>query len=178
MKKILLFISLIAVASLFFACNKQKTPQELLKEEKKAIERFIAKNEIIVTNNPDEMYQDKVFYKTKEGLYIHVIESGNENKAKYNQEIVVRYNNFLYIKSGEAGVTDAENESAHKSPIVYRYNNSNTYYDLSCYGFDIGLSLVSENAAVSLIIPSELQSTGRQGSFEPIYFGYLKYRFK
>ena len=179
MKKILLFISLIVTASTFFACDKQKTAQEMLKEERKSIGRFISNNEIIETNDTAQMHQDKVYYKTKEGLYIHVINRGNGNKAKYDQKILVRYSDLIYFND----TTKYSNMSSKEPSLTFNYNNSYTYggsdgYDLSCAGLSIGLGLVSENAEVSLIVPSELQSSFRQGFYQPIYFGFLKYRFE
>jgi len=175
MKKILLFISLIVTASIFFACNKQKTAQELLKEEKKAIERFISENGIIVTKDTTDMRGKNVFYKTKEGLYIHVIDPGNGNKAKYNQEILVRFKDMTYFKDD---TTKYSNMLAGNNPDKFYYGNAYSYSGWACEGWAIGLSLVSDDAEVSLIIPSGLQPTSKQSSFLPVYYGFLKYRFK
>ena len=175
MNKLFLFVSVFFVASIFFACDKTKTAQELMKEEQKAIERFIANNGIIVTKNFADMYEDNVYFKTKEGLYIHVIDSGNGNKAKYNQEVLVRFKDFMYFKND---TTKYSNMSAESSPYVFYYGNVYSYSGLACDGWAIGLSLVSENAEVSMIIPSSLQPYSDQSSFSPAYYGYLKYRFK
>ena len=175
MNKLFLFVSVFLAASMFFACDKTKTAQELLKEENKAIDRFIANNVIIVTNNLADMYEDNVYFKTKEGLYIHVIDSGNGNKAKYNQEVLVRFKDLIYFKND---TTKYSNVLAGNSPYVFYYGNAYSYSDLACDGWAIGLSLVSENAEVSLIIPSGLQPYSVQSSFSPVYYGYLKYRFK
>ena len=181
MKKIVLFVSLIITASIFFACDKQKTAQEMLKEEKKAIERF-TKNDsipIFVTNDKKNMYKENTYYKTKEGLYIHVIDSGNGNKPQNNQEILVRYRDFMFIKSGKTEYDiSEENESAKYLPISFYYKNSFSYKSAACYGLAIALDLVSENAEVSLIVPSDLQLSDFQSLYKPMYFGYVKFRFK
>ena len=178
MKKIFLFISLIIITSIFFGCSKTKTAQELMKEEKKAIERFIAGNEIEVTNNKEKMYNDttgKVYYKTPEGLYIHVTDSGYGQKAKINTEVMVRYKDLMLFKTD---TTKYSNMSAPK-PIVFYHKSSSSFINngLACSGLDIGLTYVKQNGKVSLIIPSSLQPYSIQSNYEPIYFGYIIYRF-
>ena len=176
MNKLFLFLLAFFAVSLFFACDKQKTAQEMLKEEKNAINRFINDNGIIVTNDTDKMYEDNVFFKTKEGLYIHVIDSGNGNKAKYNQEVLVRFKDLIYFKDD---TTKRSNLPAGNIPSVFYFGNSYSYGDdYACDGWAIGLSYVSENAEVSLIIPSALLPSYNQSYFIPAYYGYIKYRFK
>lgn len=175
MNKLFLFILAFFTASIFFACNKTKTAQELLQDEKKATDRFIAKNGFIITSDSAEMYNANVFFKTKEGLYIHVIDSGNGNKAVYNQEILVRFSDLTYFKDD---TTRYSNMSALSSPYTFLYGNPYSYSGLACDGWALGLRLVSENAEVSLIVPSALQPYSYQSSFSPEYFGFLKYRFK
>ena len=178
MKKILLFISLIIVTSVFFACDKTKTAQELLEEENKAIERFIKTNGFEVTKDSAKMLNDttgKVYFKTEDRLYIHVIDPGNGNKAKYHQEVLVRYRDFMFFKSD---TTKYSNEAAYYEPDKFHYGNSYSYTGYACAGWYLGLGLVSENAVVSLIIPSTLQPASWQSSYSPMYCGHLKYRFK
>ena len=175
MNKLFLFVLAFFTASIFFGCSKTKTAQELLQEEKDATNRFIAENGFIVTTDTAEMYKDKVYFKTKEGLYIHVINPGNDNKAVYNQEVLVRFRDLTYFKDDTIRYS---NMSAASSPNTFRYGNAYSYSGLACDGWAIGLSLVSENAEVSLIIPSGLQPSADMSSFSPAYYGFLKYRFK
>ena len=178
MNKLFLFVSIFFAASIFFACNKTETAQERLRKEQKAISRFISDRGFIITNNPAEMYDDNVFYKTREGLYIHVIDSGNGNKAKYNQEILVRFRDLILFKSDST--VRMSNEAADQSPVKFRFGNYSTYgtdaWTLSGEGLAIGLSLVSDDAIVRLIIPSGLQASSRQSYFQPMYIGSLRYR--
>ena len=178
MNKLFLFVLAFFATSIFFACNKTKTAEELLQDEKKATDRFIAENGFIITSDSAEMYNANVFFKTKEGLYIHVIDSGKGRnyKAQYNQEVLVRFTNITYFKDDTTKYLG--NMSAASSPFTFRYGNPYSYSGLSCEGWRIGLSFVSENAVVNLIVPSALQPSSDQSSFSPIYIGWLKYRFK
>ena len=176
MNKLFLFVLAFFTASIFFGCSKTKTAQELLQDEKKAIDRFIKENDFHITTDTAEMYKDKVYFKTKEGLYIHVIDSGgNGNKAVYNQEVLVRFKGLIYFKDDTIRYSNMAAESA---PTTFRYGNSSSYSGLACDGWAIGLNLVSENAEVSLIVPSTLQPYSDQTSYSPQYYGFLKYRFK
>jgi len=174
MNKLFLFVSIFFVASMFFACDKAKTAQELMKEEKKAIDRFIRESDFIVTGIPAEMYNKNVYFRTKEGLYINVIDSGNGNKARYGkEEVIVRYDSIFFFKSesekkpGNTWAGDAE--------VIFRYGRPDSYY---IEGWAIGLSLVSQNARVNLIIPSGLRQSAAQTSFQPVFYENLYYRFK
>ena len=173
MRKIFLFVSVVAITSIIFGCNKQKTPQELLKEEKKAISRFIDDNDFYITDNPDEMYEPNVYFKTKEGLYINVIKPGNGNKVQNNQEVFVRYEYLIDFKRDTARI--AGNESGDHDADVFRYKSPP--YPNNYEGWAIGLRLVSQDARVNLIVPSALQPTVAQGNFLPVFYGNLIYRF-
>ncbi|MDR0233144.1 MAG: DUF4827 domain-containing protein [Dysgonamonadaceae bacterium] len=173
MNKLFLFVSIFFAASMFFACSKTKTAQELLREERKAIDRFITENDFKLGERT-EMYNKNVYYRTKEGLYINVIDSGNGTKARYGkEEVIVRYDSVFYFKSesekrpGNTWAGDAE--------VIFRYGRPDSY---SVEGWAIGLSLVSDRARVNLIIPSGLRQSAAQTSFEPIFYENLYYRFK
>ena len=176
MNKLLLFVSMFFAASMFFACDKTKTAYELMKEEKKAINRFITENDFKVTYNPAEMYEKNVFFKTKEGLYINVIDSGNGDKVKLNQEVVVRFKDAMIFKGKDTTIIKP-NISAGSAPHTFYYGKAYPG-GWACDGWAIGLNFVRENAEVRLIIPSDLQPYNLQSSFKPAYFGYLIYRFK
>ncbi len=175
MNKLFLFISVFFVASMFFACDKTKTAQELLKEEKKAIDRFISQSGFSTSDKDTAiMYEKDGYFKTKEGLYIHVIDSGNGDKAKYNREILVRFKDAMYFKND----TTTFSNMASANPQIFYYGNTYSYSGLACDGWALALSYVRENAEVSLIVPSGLQAYSDQSSYSPLYYGYLKYRFK
>ena len=174
MKKIFLFISLVISLTVFFACDKTKTAQEKYEEEKKSISRFISRNGFdIEDKDTARMYEENVYFKTKDGLYIHVIDSGNGNKAKANQIVTARYRDMVFFKSDTTKYT---NEYS-KDPDLFYFGNSSTYIGYACDGWALALSLVSENAEVSLIIPSILQPSSMQSYYEPMYIGRIKFRY-
>ncbi len=177
MRKLLLFTSfLIVTASIFFSCDKTKTPQELMEEEKKSIDRFIAKNgfEILKSYPADSTFKEKQYFKTPEGVYMNVVNRGNGTKAEYKQEVTVRFRNAVEFKSDTTKYSNTNSESfLEMFYSQYSYNSS-----LACAGWDIALQYVSDRAKVRLIIPSSYRESDASGSYSPIYYEELNYRFK
>ncbi len=141
MNKLLLFVSVFFAASIFVACDKTKTFYELEKEERKAISQFMDKNNFHTTNNPKEMYNENVYFKTKEGLYINVIDSGPAmEKVKIDQEVAVRFDSYMFFKNDTTkhpGNIAAGNDAY---TFIYGRDYTNSF---ACNGWAIGLTLVN-----------------------------------
>jgi hypothetical protein len=77
------------------ACDDTKTYAEQLAEEKVSIQHFLKDRGYIITNTyPDTIpFPENVFYKTKSGLYIHVLDTGRQVNTSLpdNQVILVRF---------------------------------------------------------------------------------------
>ena len=180
MRKTTVFIlSFVLLGIINFACDGGKSMQEYIREEKKAIERYIATKEIVVlTEYPeDSLFNENQYYKTSEGLYMHVIDPGNSRRIQLYDEVLVRFDYMYYIKSYVSGKTDSTVLSFMVFPIEFRYGIS---YDvdrtgLACSGFAIPLSYVGEGAVVDLIIPSELGNSNDNNNFAPVFYKNLRY---
>jgi len=163
----------------FTACNDSKTAQELLKEEKKAISRFISQhNYKILSEYPkDHAFGPNEFYKEPNGLYIQVVDSGNGIKPRGGQTVIARYNSKLYFKTDTTKFTPAKNMVGGQ-PDEFQYGIRSSYgaitpnidYEAnSCIAWEIALSYVSDRAKVNLIIPSELGTTYGNQNYLPVY---------
>ncbi len=173
----LFFLSILSVMIAGSACNSQKTTQELLKEEKVAIQRFIDKNKFIILSEYPEngVFKDKEFYKTAEGLYIHVIDSGNGKRARYlKDEIQVRFEGMYHFKSDPDSAL-YKYDSPSSAPYSFIYGNSASYGTYGCNGWAIPLQYVGEEAVVSLIVPSKLGYSDDYSYIRPVYYAKLKY---
>lgn len=175
MNKLLLFVSVFFAASIFVACDKTKTYYELEKEERKAISRFMNENDFHATNNPKEMYNENVYFKTKEGLYINVIDSGPAmDRVKTDQEVAVRFESYMFFKND----TTKKLGNMHAGNDAYTFIYGRAYTNnFACDGWAIGLALVNNKSRVNLIIPSSLQPYNMQNSFEPMFYENLYYWF-
>ncbi len=177
MKKIVLFVfSFIAVTILVASCNDQKTAQELIQEEKKAIQRFVSKNGIKTLSSypEDGVFAENEYYRNSDGLYINVVDSGNGKRAtSYKDEICVRFEGLQWFKSDT--VSYSSYNIIGNNPFTFRYGINAYDGQYSCPGWAIPLAYVGENAVVNLIIPSNLGSTSDQSSYRPVFYKNLKY---
>jgi hypothetical protein len=183
MRKTVVFIgSLILLGLVYVSCDNSKSMQEYIREEKKAIERYISSQKIKVLNEypQDSIFEENEYYKTSEGLYMHVVDKGNPNRRvePYDQ-VLVRFDHFYYVKSFVSGSTDSIVLNYLYFPIEFRYGIAGSYSSdpagLACNGFALPLSYVGEGAVVNLLIPSELGNATDNSSFAPVFYKNLKY---
>jgi hypothetical protein len=176
-----IILSIIGLFILLPACDKTKTPQEYLREEKKAIERFISREGITVLNSypSDSIFGEKEFYKTDRGLYVHVVNPGNKRVKAYD-EVLVRFDYYFDVKDYVSGDTIKYSVDYNLLPFSFIYGIAGSYDTyFGCNGWAIPLAYVGENGVVDLIIPSSLGSQGDSQSYRAKYYKNLKYtRFR
>jgi hypothetical protein len=185
MKKTGIFVfSAIILAIANMACNNQKTIQEYLREEKKAIDRYIAREGIIVLKEypEDSTFQEKEYYRTSDGLYMHVSNRGSDVRVKpLVDQVQVRFEYFYYVKDYVSGDTARIVMPFSLLPQEFIYGQSGSYgkhtYDYSCNGWAIPLGYVGEGAVVDLIIPSALGASfdNYYPNYNPIFYKNLIY---
>jgi hypothetical protein len=183
MKKTVFFVFTIILLGLIgFSCDNSKSMQEYIREEKKSIERYILSQKIaVLTEYPkDSIFKENQYYKTSDGLYMHVSDRGNlDRRIEAYDEVLLRFDYFHYIKNYVSGQTDSIVLSYLYLPIAFTYGISGSYNNdpagLACSGFAIPLPYVGEGAVVDLIIPSELGNATDNSSFAPVFYKNLKY---
>jgi hypothetical protein len=156
--------------------------QEYIREERKSIERYILSQNIEVLKEypKDSIFKENQYYKTSDGLYLHVTDRGNlDRRVEAYDEVLVRFDYFVYIKNYVSGQTDSIVLNYLYLPIPFRYGLTGSYVNdpaqLACNGFAVPLSYVGEGAVVDLIIPSELGNSSDNSSFSPVFYKNLKY---
>lgn len=181
-KTVVFIITLVLLGLAGFSCDNSQSMQEYIREEKKSIERYILSQKIEVLNTypKDSIFKENQYYKTSDGLYMHVSDRGNLNRRiKIYDEVLVRFDHFYYIKNFVSGQTDSIVLSYLYLPIAFEYGVSGTYGNdpagLACSGFAVPLPYVGEGAVVDLIIPSELGNSTDNSSFAPVFYRNLKY---
>jgi hypothetical protein len=173
---LILFASFAVIFYISVSCNNQKTIQDYLREEKKAIDRYISKNNIVVLEKypANHVFKANEYFKTNEGLYIHVVDSGGR-KVLPVDEVTVRFDSIYYLKDT---TKIAWSDTYSLYPYTFTYGLSNTYSPMSspvCIGWVIPLSFVGENGVVDLIIPSSIGSYSDSNSFTPLVYRKLTY---
>jgi hypothetical protein len=177
MKKTLTILTALAAIFLLpISCNNSKTMQERIQEEKKAIETYIARNRLnILTKYPaDGVFGEKDFFKNSDGIYFHVVDSGNGQRAvALRDEIILRYESVHYI-----GVSDtAVYESVDNYPYSFIYGLSASYSSSStvCSGWAAPLEYVGLHAVVDMILPSNYGNSTDRTNFNPTFYKGVRY---
>ena len=185
MRKIIIAVFItVAAIGVFSSCNKSKTYAQHLNEERKAIERFIEKNGIKVLREypADSVFKEKEFYfDSQNGVYYHVIDSGNGWRIMQGEEFYIRFKGLSYIASQDTATYSNVNSPM---PEVLVYGNTSTY---SSPGWVVPLKNVGDRAKVKLIVPFNMglpsdqvklgTSSGKE-AYKTAYYEELSYRFE
>jgi len=172
-------VSVMIISCIFSACNDQKSLQELLQEEQKAIDRFIKdKGLVILKDYPsDGVFKDNEYYRTTDGLFFHVVDSGNGLRAQVLNDVTVRYDYCQIVKDAVSGDT-TQYVFPSVTPYSFVYGISATYSSTAtpvCQAWVIPLSNVGENAVLDMIIPSALGSYYDNMNVTPMFYKGLRY---
>ena len=170
MQKTRFFIPLLICLILASACNNQKTPQELLKEENQAISRFIDKHGFtILTEYPqDGIFKEKEFFRDVTGLYIHVIDSGNGTRVKQDQTVLGRFSGLMSFKDDTI-----RHYTGPYQPDEFIYGRG-VFSGNSCVAWEYALHYVGDVSEVRLIVPSSIGTFSDRQNYSPVYFESLK----
>lgn len=164
MRKTLIFVitSVVSLAYLLTACNNNKSLQQKLQEEKRAIDRYISRNGLVILNDypKDGVFKEKEFFKTSDGLYLHVVDSGGRKVRPLIDEVTVRFEYRHDILQSDTAITYWD-KSGLVYPYSFKYGLSQSYRvsgSLVCTGWVLPLQYVGEHAVMDLIVPSSLGS--------------------
>ena len=206
MKKGFCILGFVFIAFSFIftvSCNKTPTYEEMKAAEKKIINRIIAENNIEVLEEypASGVFGENQFVQLSSGIYLNVIDSGNGNRAIYNETFVlVRTSGACYEPDSITHFNTFVNSSP---PFEFRYGRAssvvnehagsyNTYYYYFSAGLESVLNYVGENAVVKLIVPgyaeintggnyysvgSTFQTSGISNTFVPIYYDRVRYLY-
>lgn len=157
MRKILSIVALLAVLALSISsCDSDLTYANQLEAEKTAIKDFIKNNNFKVVDTIPSVvpWPTGVYYLTKSGLYVHVLDTG----ASVNQSI--QTNTVISVRFNE---TDMDGKDAYTNmngtgePIELLYNNvssSATFGD--CLAWHEGLDFVGDGGRIQMIVPASI----------------------
>lgn len=185
MKKIIGIVLLLCAVLLMPSCDKTTSYTDMLKAEKKAIERLMDDEGFVVLKKypADGVFKENEFYKMDNGVYLNVIDSGNGERATSNSTIVVcRFKAWLF----KSDTTDYNGFLSSQFPVTFKYGvnqpitDDRSYTALDyfvCDGLASGLDYVGDSSVVKLIVPFKVASSSFQNSGDPIYFERVRYIF-
>ena len=198
MKRRNLFVSLaILTGVLFVSCEKNGfTFGEALERQERLIQSFIEKEGLeILSEYPESgVFRDKQFVLLDNGCYLHVVDSGNGNRAIAGQTVVLMRCSAVDLLQGNSLLLDGERTikftfGKAKEAILSHYEkqlepNDPVMVFLS-EGVESALNYVGENAKVKMIVPfismPNQYNTGspyQSGSMVPYYYDELIFEFE
>lgn len=184
-----IIFTLIALLALGSSCNKRKTYADLLKDEAKAIDKFIAKNKLVILDNfpSNGKFKSNEFYRdAATGVYYNIIDVGdtiNFKKAEVGSEVYVRFSGLKYFSVNDS--IEYSNLDPINSPwpetLVYRgpvtiINRS--LYSNTTPGWAVPLKYVGHTGKVKMIIPFNMGSSSDQSSYTPTFYEKVQFRFE
>ena len=182
----------IALASLTFAsCSKHQSYAELLSEEEKAVNYFLA-NKRVVLDMPDDLKFDTAggdeekapFYRMDEDgmIYMQVLDPGDQenNKAKDDELIYFRYTRYDLKEIMNTGSTTGYGNSSESTvALSFRLNNY-TLASSAQYGsgIQVPLQYLGVDCKVNIVIRSQYGFASEVTTVIPYLFSIRYYRSK
>lgn len=186
----LVFTSICAIIAIS-SCSKTVTYADKLKDERKAISRFLSDHDIDVLDKfpADSTFAKNEYFKDENtGVYFRVDNWGTGEKVADKADVFLRYteDNILLVSDdtipGNLGhdywirVTYGDESTYMKSTVTDKGDNFSMY--LLSAGSILPLKYgVRHGGIVSLIIPFSSGSYIQQYQYEPIFIEELRYRF-
>lgn len=188
--RIILFLLGLALAVV--SCNKTKTYAEHLKDENKAIEKFILQNKLVILESlpEDTVFKPNEFYRDPAtGVYLNIVEKGiPHTNVKLGEEIYIRYSGLRYF-ANEKDTVSYSNMDLVRSPfpetVIYRgpvTMKNKDLYSSSTPAWAVPLSLIGHSGKVKLIVPFNMGSNYDRSNFRTspttTYYDNVQYRFE
>lgn len=176
---VLSMVSCMAFALYFTSCDDTKSYAELLTDETKSVNRYLADQRVeneIPADSIFETGEDAPYYRMDEdgNVYMQVVKAGNrQNMAKENQVIYFRFMRYNLIDY-QTGVTLTGEGNANDmqySPTSFRFGNY-TLQSSSQWGAGIQLPLyyLGIDSEVNIVIKSQYGFTDEISSVVPYLY--------
>lgn len=184
MKKILYVLAtLIIVILAVSACSDRKSYAELLNDENKAVNRFLADQKVegYFDEKNYTVGEDAPYYKLDEdgNLFMKIIKVGTDTMAEDNQLVYFRFMryNLSYYSTGQEMIGEGNSESIEMGNTSFRYGN----YTLSSSsqwgeGIQVPLKYLPLGSEVMIVIKSQYGWTSEIASVNPYLYHIRYYR--
>ena len=166
-KLVLLLVFILAIT----ACNDTSSYSDLLKQERKLIESFIANHGITVVDEEPSTWENNVYWRIPDydNFYFQLVERGDTIQEFEAQDIVnLRYLKYTLAAEGQADTIRnwTTQDSQHAVEVQYMVQT-----DQSCTGWQVAIKYMKYNKAQCRIIcPSKLGFSEENNNVTP--YGY------
>lgn len=179
LRKFLTFAISAAFLLAFSSCKDSKSYAELLNEETKAVNSFLADQNVILDIPADSIFEygpDAPFYRIDPdgNVFMQVIEPGDKEKVKNDAMVFfrfTRYNLNEYALTGSLGSGYGNSEDVSMGSASFRFNN----YTLTTSsqwgsGIQMPLNFLGFNSHVRLVIKSQFGLTSEISQVIPFLY--------
>ena len=191
MKRGFYILLIMCTAIMVVSCDKTKSYTDMLKAQRKAIERLQVDSGFVFLDEfpKDSIFKENEFVDLDNGVYLNIVNRGNSERAVLGQTAIrSRFIAQMFMENSSMGTGTVDLLGPHSngtSPVEFRYGyytslypDMDYYYDIFiCEGLGAGLPYVGDSAVVKLIVPFKLMSSDFQSTGTPVFFEKVKYTF-
>lgn len=191
MKRGFYILLIMCTAIMVVSCDKTKSYTDMLKAQRKAIERLQVDSGFVFLDEfpEDSIFKENEFVELDNGVYLNIVNRGNSERAVLGQTAIrSRFIAQMFMENSSMGTGTVDLLGPHSngtSPVEFRYGyytslypDMDYYYDIFiCEGLGAGLPYVGDSAVVKLIVPFKLMSSDFQSTGTPVFFEKVKYTF-
>lgn len=189
MKTKIFIAMLLGMSICLSSCDKDRISYpKMKKEQRKAIDQFISSQGIEVLHKypANGVFGEKQFYLTDEGVYIHVVDSGNGHRAQFRKtEVLMRFSGRNFFKQD---TTRFEFFANRWEPFEFTYGRADmvqhqhskardAYYYFFSTGLETALKYVGDRSTVRMIVPFDVGSEDQLNRGNPLYYDKVTFRF-
>lgn len=180
-------MAVIAVAAMpiIQSCSDSASYADLLNDENKAVNRFLADQRVVLAVPADTVFEvgeNAPYYQLDEegNIYMQVLSVGDGERAQEDQTVYFRFKryNLSYYAGDLSAITGEGNQdSMSESATSFRYQN----YDIpssSAYGTGIQMPLnyLPLNSDVNLVVKSQYGWTSEVSYVQPYLYRIRYYK--
>ncbi len=177
----------LSAAMAFVACDDNKTYAELLENEDKYVNNFLADHEVINEIPEDSVFiygEDAPYYRIDDegDLYMQVIFPGTPGNDVENDELIyfryTRYN-LAYYENGELNYGGGNEDDMSLSNSSFRYGNT-TLQSTAQWGAGVQrpLAFLPVDCQVNLVVKSQYGFSSEMAEVRPYLFQLRYFRPK
>ena len=191
MKRGFYILLIMCTAIMVVSCDKTKSYTDMLKAQRRAIERLQVDSGFVFLDEfpKDSIFKENEFVELDNGVYLNIVNRGNSERAVLGQTAIrSRFIAQMFMENSSMGTGTVDLLGPHSngtSPVEFRYGyytslypDMDYYYDIFiCEGLGAGLPYVGDSSVVKLIVPFKLMSSDFQSTGTPVFFEKVKYTF-
>lgn len=174
-----LLAGVVALIASLSSCEEGKSYAELLNDENKAVNRFLADQRVVDHIPADSIFEvgeDAPYYclDTENSIYMQVLDYGDGEKAVEGQKVYFRYRRYpidVYFGEIQEGAWSGNANNITSTPTWFKYDD---YTDQETYQWGTGiqqpLHFLNLNCHVRLVVKSQYGNVSDLSSVVPYLY--------